>query len=163
CCSWAPAARARGSPSTSGCPTRWRARPRCRPSSPPPPCSPRACTWCRGWLPPFPGGGPHWRPWPYWARGPAWWRPGPPLPIPPLAGFFSKDAILGSALEGRHAVLFALGMATAALTAFYMARLLFLTFFGRFRGGPEAEHHLHESPWVMLAPLVLLAIGSATV
>ena len=83
--------------------------------------------------------------------------------IPPLAGFFSKDAILGSALEERHAVLFALGMATAALTAFYMARLLFLTFFGRFRGGHEAEHHLHESPWVMLAPLVLLAIGSATV
>ena len=81
--------------------------------------------------------------------------------IPPLAGFFSKDAILAGALEEGHRVLFAVGMATAALTAFYMARLLFLTFFGPFRGGREAEHHVHESPSVMLGPLVLLAVGSA--
>ncbi len=80
--------------------------------------------------------------------------------IPPLAGFYSKDAILGSALGEGHKILFAVGLLTAALTAFYMARLLFLTFFGPFRGGPEAEHHLHESPWVMLAPLVILAVGS---
>src|SRR5439155_2440120 len=80
--------------------------------------------------------------------------------IPPLAGFYSKDAILGSALGEGHKVLFAVGLLTAALTAFYMARLLFLTFFGPFRGGHEAEHHPHESPWVMLAPLVILAIGS---
>jgi len=81
--------------------------------------------------------------------------------IPPLAGFFSKDAILASALAAGHRVLFGVGMATAALTAFYMARLLFLTFFGPFRGGHEAEHHVHESPSVMLGPLVLLAVGSA--
>jgi NADH-quinone oxidoreductase subunit L len=81
--------------------------------------------------------------------------------IPPLAGYFSKDAILASALAEGHAILFGVGLATALLTAFYMARLLFLTFFGAFRGSHEAEHHLHESPWVMLAPLVLLAIGSA--
>ena len=80
--------------------------------------------------------------------------------IPPLAGFFSKDAILGGALEEGHRVLFGVGLLTAGLTAFYMARLLFLTFFGPFRGGHEAEHHLHESPWVMLAPLVILAVGS---
>jgi len=80
--------------------------------------------------------------------------------IPPLAGFFSKDAILGSAFAEGHNVLFAVGLLTAGLTAFYMARLLFLTFFGPFRGGHEAEHHLHESPWVMLAPLVILAVGS---
>ena len=80
--------------------------------------------------------------------------------IPPLAGFYSKDAILGSALGEGHKVLFAVGLLTAALTAFYMARLLFLTFFGPFRGGHEAEHHPHESPWVMLAPLVILAVGS---
>jgi NADH-quinone oxidoreductase subunit L len=80
--------------------------------------------------------------------------------IPPLAGFFSKDAILGGALEEGHHVLFGVGLLTAGLTAFYMARLLFLTFFGPFRGGHEAEHHLHESPWVMLAPLVILAVGS---
>jgi NADH-quinone oxidoreductase subunit L len=81
--------------------------------------------------------------------------------IPPLAGFFSKDEILLGALTTGHAVLFGLGLFTALLTAAYMARLLFLTFFGAFRGGPEAEHHLHESPWSMLGPLVLLAIGSA--
>jgi NADH-quinone oxidoreductase subunit L len=80
--------------------------------------------------------------------------------IPPLAGFFSKDAILGSALAEGHEMLFVVGLLTAGLTAFYMARLLFLTFFGTFRGGHEAEHHLHESSWVMLAPLVILAIGS---
>ena len=80
--------------------------------------------------------------------------------IPPLAGFFSKDAILGSALEEGHRALFVVGLLTAGLTAFYMARLVFLTFFGPFRGGSEAEHHLHESPWVMLAPLVILAVGS---
>jgi NADH-quinone oxidoreductase subunit L len=78
--------------------------------------------------------------------------------IPFFAGFFSKDEILLAALH--HPVLFGVGLFTALLTSFYMARLLFLTFFGRFRGGEEAEHHVHESPWVMLVPLVLLAIGS---
>jgi NADH-quinone oxidoreductase subunit L len=81
--------------------------------------------------------------------------------IPPLAGFFSKDEILLGALSTGHTVLFGLALFTALLTAAYMARLLFLTFFGQFRGGHEAEHHLHESPWSMLGPLVLLAIGSA--
>jgi NADH-quinone oxidoreductase subunit L len=80
--------------------------------------------------------------------------------IPFLAGFFSKDGILAAALEAHRPGLFAVGLATAVLTAFYMGRLLFLTFFGAFRGGHEAEHHLHESPWSMLAPLVVLAIGS---
>jgi NADH-quinone oxidoreductase subunit L len=78
--------------------------------------------------------------------------------IPPLAGFFSKDAILAGAL-GRHGnVFFVVGLLTALLTAFYMARLLFMTFFGEYRG---SEHHPHESPWSMLLPLVILAVGSA--
>jgi NADH-quinone oxidoreductase subunit L len=81
--------------------------------------------------------------------------------IPPLAGFFSKDEILLETLGTGHTVLFGLALFTALLTAAYMARLLFLTFFGEFRGGHEAEHHVHESPWTMLGPLVLLAIGSA--
>ena len=81
--------------------------------------------------------------------------------IPPLAGFFSKDEILLETLVSGHTVLFGLALFTALLTAAYMARLLFLTFFGEFRGGPDAEHHVHESPWSMLGPLVLLAIGSA--
>jgi len=81
--------------------------------------------------------------------------------IPPLAGFFSKDAILAGALGAHKPWLFGLGSLTALLTSFYMGRLLFLTFWGEFRGGHEAEHHVHESPWVMLGPLALLAVGSA--
>jgi NADH-quinone oxidoreductase subunit L len=79
--------------------------------------------------------------------------------IPFFAGFFSKDEILLAALG--HPALFGVGLFTALLTSFYMARLLFLTFFGTFRGGHEAEHHVHESPPSMVVPLVLLAIGSA--
>jgi NADH-quinone oxidoreductase subunit L len=79
--------------------------------------------------------------------------------IPFFAGFFSKDEILAAALG--HPVLFGTSLFTALLTAFYMARLLFLTFFGEFRGGEEAARHVHESPWVMLVPLLLLAVGSA--
>jgi NADH-quinone oxidoreductase subunit L len=81
--------------------------------------------------------------------------------IPPLSGFYSKDEILHGALSAGQPVLFGLGLFTAFLTAFYMARLLFLTFFGHFRGSHEAEHHLHESPWTMLFPLLVLAMGSA--
>jgi NADH-quinone oxidoreductase subunit L len=80
--------------------------------------------------------------------------------IPLLSGFFSKDGILAAALDRHHTGLFAVGLLTAVMTAFYMGRLLFLTFFGRFRGGHEAEHHIHESPWSMLGPLIILAAGS---
>jgi NADH-quinone oxidoreductase subunit L len=80
--------------------------------------------------------------------------------IPLFAGFYSKDLILLATLDAGHAVLFGVALFTALLTAAYMARLVFLTFFGSFRGGHEAEHHLHESPWSMLGPLVVLAIGS---
>jgi NADH-quinone oxidoreductase subunit L len=80
--------------------------------------------------------------------------------IPPFAGFFSKDEILLGAWNAGHPLLFTVALATALLTAFYMSRLLFMTFFGNFRGGHDAEHHLHESPWSMLGPLVLLAVGS---
>ena len=80
--------------------------------------------------------------------------------IPFFAGFYSKDEILLGALTTGHTVLFGIALFTAFLTAAYMARLLFLTFFGEFRGGHEAEHHLHESPWSMIGPLVVLAVGS---
>ena len=80
--------------------------------------------------------------------------------IPFLAGFYSKDEILLAVFEKGHTFLFGLALFTALLTAAYMARLLFLTFFGAFRGGHEAEHHVHESPWSMLGPLVALAAGS---
>jgi NADH-quinone oxidoreductase subunit L len=80
--------------------------------------------------------------------------------VPLLAGYYSKDGILASALHDGRTVLFLIGLLTAVLTAFYMSRLLFMTFHGSFRGGPEAEHHVHESPGTMLVPLVLLAAGA---
>jgi NADH-quinone oxidoreductase subunit L len=80
--------------------------------------------------------------------------------IPGLAGYFSKDEILAGAFAGGHTYLFAVGLAVALLTAFYMSRLLFLTFFGSYRGDSETAGHIHESPWSMLVPLVVLALGS---
>jgi len=94
----------------------------------------------------------------------------------PLSGFFSKDEILWRAYSSPFGAwgYWAVGVFTAFLTAFYMFRLWFLTFFGEYRGEPEPEHHperggqehhaqphhIHESPKVMLIPLVLLAILS---
>jgi NADH-quinone oxidoreductase subunit L len=79
--------------------------------------------------------------------------------IPPLAGFFSKDAILGSAFE-RNAGLWVIGWITAGLTAFYMFRLVFMTFFGTSRVDHDVEHHIHESPRSMTIPLTILALFS---
>ena len=93
--------------------------------------------------------------------------------IPPLAGFFSKDEILGKVfaagagdLNGYGAVyyvLWGLGVCGAFLTAFYMFRLVHMTFHGEFRGTHEQEHHLHESPATMTWPLKILGVGSAVV
>lgn len=79
--------------------------------------------------------------------------------IPPLSGFFSKDAILLGAFENDK-FLYVVGVITAALTAFYMFRLLFITFGGTFRGTEEQKHHIHESPAAMTIPLILLAVLS---
>jgi NADH-quinone oxidoreductase subunit L len=79
----------------------------------------------------------------------------------PLAGFWSKDEILASALESQPA-LFWLAIITVFLTAFYMFRAIFMTFHGEYRGGAtdngKDHRHTHESPWVMVGPLVFLAI-----
>ena len=82
--------------------------------------------------------------------------------LPPLAGFVSKDEILWQSFAGPygHRLLWAIGWITAGMTAFYMFRLLFLTFFGSSRVPPEVEHHVHESPETMLAPLRILAVLS---
>jgi NADH-quinone oxidoreductase subunit L len=77
--------------------------------------------------------------------------------IPPLSGFFSKDAILVSAFT-HNKILFAALLFAALLTAYYMFRLLFLTFHGSFRGTHDQEHHLHESPSTITVPLVVLAL-----
>ncbi len=79
--------------------------------------------------------------------------------IPPLAGFFSKDAILGNAYVYSK-LLWIIGFFTAGLTAFYMFRLVNMTFFGSSRVDHEAEHHLHESPTSMTVPLMILAFLS---
>ncbi|MGN6164458.1 MAG: NADH-quinone oxidoreductase subunit L [Flavisolibacter sp.] len=79
--------------------------------------------------------------------------------IPPLSGFFSKDAILLGAFENDK-FLYVVGVITAALTAFYMFRLLFITFGGTFRGTEEQKHHIHESPAAMTIPLIVLAVLS---
>lgn len=83
---------------------------------------------------------------------------------PPLAGFFSKDAILAAVFQSHferapwlgHA-LWAAALLTAGLTAFYMFRLVALTFWGTYRGTKEQEAHIHESPRSMTIPLVILA------
>jgi NADH-quinone oxidoreductase subunit L len=95
--------------------------------------------------------------------------------IPPLAGFWSKDEILWKAFSSEHGswVFWLIGVITAFITSFYMFRLLFMTFFGNYHGAQIDEHghgthghdghghgEPHESPMVMLVPLMILAILS---
>jgi len=80
--------------------------------------------------------------------------------IPPFAGFFSKDEILAHAFM-HSTTFYIIGVITAMFTSFYMFRMLYLTFWGKFRGTHEQEHHLHESPPSMTIPLIVLAILSA--
>src|SRR5438552_1527362 len=82
--------------------------------------------------------------------------------FPPAAGFFSKDEILASAWATPYfpavgKLVWLLGTLAAFCTAFYMYRLVYLTFYGAFRGTHEQEHHLHESPPSMTIPLWILA------
>jgi len=86
--------------------------------------------------------------------------------VPPLSGFFSKDEILAFAFgRGEHQPVFrlfwAMGATAALLTAFYMARLVAMTFFGQNRTGEKEREHLHEAPWIMTGPLLIL--GALTV
>jgi NADH-quinone oxidoreductase subunit L len=83
--------------------------------------------------------------------------------IPPFSGYFSKDAILGAAFATHSAIGvygWCCGVFTAGLTAFYISRLFLLTFHGKSRAPQDVQDHVHESPWVMLGPLVVLAIGA---
>jgi NADH:ubiquinone oxidoreductase subunit 5 (chain L)/Multisubunit Na+/H+ antiporter, MnhA subunit len=80
--------------------------------------------------------------------------------IPPFSGFFSKDEILAAAYA-HNPTYYVVGVITAMLTSFYMFRMMYLTFWGKFRGTHEQEHHLHESPASMTIPLVVLAVLSA--
>ncbi|GAA4097727.1 NADH-quinone oxidoreductase subunit L [Mucilaginibacter panaciglaebae] len=80
--------------------------------------------------------------------------------IPPFSGFFSKDEILAAAYA-HNTTYYVIGVITAMLTSFYMFRMMYLTFWGKFRGTHEQEHHVHESPANMTIPLIVLAILSA--
>ncbi|TKC01938.1 NADH-quinone oxidoreductase subunit L [Pedobacter cryotolerans] len=80
--------------------------------------------------------------------------------LPPFSGFFSKDEILAHAYQ-ENKVLWAIGLLTAFLTAFYMFRMMFLTFFGKYRGTHHAEEKVHESPSTMTLPLIVLAVLAA--
>jgi NADH-quinone oxidoreductase subunit L len=99
--------------------------------------------------------------------------------IPPFSGFFSKDEILGAVFARAQGstlasaawlgipggtllyVIYGVGLAAALLTAIYMTRMMLYTFHGPSRTGEEEEKHLHEAPWVMTGPLVILGILSA--
>src|SRR3984885_6927169 len=83
--------------------------------------------------------------------------------IPPFAGFFSKDEILWQTWTsegGAYRILWVVGYVTALMTAFYMFRLIWLTFYSKPRMSHEVEHHIHESPKSMTMPLVVLAVMS---
>jgi NADH-quinone oxidoreductase subunit L len=77
----------------------------------------------------------------------------------PFSGFFSKDEILAAAFA-HSTTFYVVGVITAGLTSFYMFRMMYLTFWGKFRGTHEQEHHLHESPPTMTIPLIVLAVLS---
>jgi NADH-quinone oxidoreductase subunit L len=86
--------------------------------------------------------------------------------IPPFSGFFSKDEILAAAFARGEAipiyyVFYGMGALAALLTAFYMARLMTMTFLGENRTGEQERTHIHDAPWVMTGPLVVLGVLSA--
>ena len=81
--------------------------------------------------------------------------------LPPLAGFWSKDEILTEAFKFGYAWVWLVGMIVAAMTAFYMFRLMGLTFWGKSR--VHDESHVHESPWTMTVPLIILAVPSIAI
>jgi NADH-quinone oxidoreductase subunit L len=86
--------------------------------------------------------------------------------IPPFSGFFSKDEILAAAFargesNPMYYLFYGMGVLAALLTAFYMARLMTMTFLGENRTGERERSHLHEAPWIMTGPLVVLGVLSA--
>ncbi len=80
--------------------------------------------------------------------------------VPPLAGFWSKDEILANAFFTGHHFVWALGSVAAFMTAFYMFRLIFMTFHGEMRVDHHAREYIHESPYSMTVPLMILAVLS---
>ncbi len=80
--------------------------------------------------------------------------------VPGFAGFFSKDEILANSYFMNHRILWIIGIMTALLTALYIFRLIFMTFYGEPRMDKEVQYHIHESPKTMTIPLIILAVLS---
>ncbi len=105
-------------------------------------------------------------PWTYWTMfigTVALTGVGIPLTHIGFAGFISKDAVIEAAYAGHNSMAlygFWLTVAAAGLTSFYSWRLTFMTFHGKPRAPVDVMSHVHESPWVMLAPLLLLSVGA---
>jgi NADH-quinone oxidoreductase subunit L len=109
------------------------------------------------------GGLKRYMPWTFWLMAVATLAI---VGIPPFSGFFSKDEILAMAFargaeQPVYYVFYGLGVLAALLTAFYMARLMAMTFLGQNRTGEREREHLHEAPWTMTGPLVVLGVLSA--
>jgi NADH-quinone oxidoreductase subunit L len=83
--------------------------------------------------------------------------------IPILAGFFSKDEILGETFSRGYGLFYLVGIVTAFMTAFYTFRMIYLTFWGSWRGPAEVWHHVHESARTMVVPLQILAVPTILV
>ena len=79
----------------------------------------------------------------------------------PFAGFWAKDEILGGDFSHGYYIVWVVGLVTAFLTALFMFRLMFLTFWGENRASDEVKHHIHESARIMTWPLVILAVPAA--
>jgi NADH-quinone oxidoreductase subunit L len=108
------------------------------------------------------GGLVRWMP---WTAGVMWLATAAIAGVPGFSGFFSKDEILAETFAKGHEhplffVLWVVGTVAALMTAFYMTRMMLYTFHGPNRTGEGERAHLHEAPWVMTGPLVVLALGS---
>jgi len=106
------------------------------------------------------------RRWMPWTTGVMWIATAAIAGVPGFSGFFSKDEILATTFARGHDnpsffVFWLIGTIAALMTAFYMTRLMLYTFHGPNRTGEAERAHLHEAPWVMTGPLVVLALGAA--
>ena len=82
--------------------------------------------------------------------------------VPGFSGFFSKDQVIYGALQHGHPWLYAIGILTAGITAYYMFRLLFIAFFGEYRGDLDTDH-LHAPGWIMNAPVAILVVPTVAI
>jgi NADH-quinone oxidoreductase subunit L len=83
--------------------------------------------------------------------------------VPGFSGFFSKDQVIYGVLQHGHPWLYAVGILTAGITAYYMFRLLFIAFLGEYRGDVRSGEHSHAPAWIMNAPVAILVVPSVAI